>query len=83
MKKTLGIFALILTIFTSCEVEPIDPALLNNTNNNSGGNVQFIDDGLELEVTPVISNNGIIEIDLTVNNRIASLEKIVYQNQQN
>jgi hypothetical protein len=27
-----------LTIFTSCEVEPIDPALSNDTNNNNSGN---------------------------------------------
>ena len=38
MKKSLGIFALILTIFTSCEVEPIHPALSNYTNNNNSGN---------------------------------------------
>jgi hypothetical protein len=37
MKKIFGILALIMTIFTSCEVEPVDPVLLNNINNNSGG----------------------------------------------
>ncbi len=53
------------------------------TYTNSGGNVQFIDDGLELEVTPIISNNGMIEIDLTVNNRKAELKTITYQSQDN
>ncbi|MDD4278222.1 MAG: secretin N-terminal domain-containing protein [Candidatus Sumerlaeales bacterium] len=51
--------------------------------NSSGGNVQFIDDGLELEVTPTITNNGMIEIDVTVNNRKATLTTIKYQGDEN
>ena len=53
-------------------------------NGSYGGNVQFVQSGLDLSVRPTINNNGLVEMQVDVVNNTATIKNdILYQGQAN